>query len=154
MSSVNSACINRNGFIFNDLRKYLYLRCRNTHDIKAYLDQKPKDIKFPRDVDLVIPALISKDDNIVHQEAKTSVAPSIDPEAYCSVYEDKGTCRHGFKCRFLGGHVKKSESGELELISDEEKVARRVIETSELNYLPPESLKLLRSKKVMCIYIE
>lgn len=64
------------------------------------------------------------------------------------MFNEKGECRHGFKCRFLGNHVKKSESGELDLVVDQEKVARRCIETSELNYLPSESLKLLRTKKV------
>lgn len=113
------------------------LRCRHTHDLRAYLEQKPKDIRFPRDVDAVEHALISKE-NLLSQD---------DQEIYCPVYEDKGRCSHGFRCRFLGGHIKTLESGEVELAVDEEKYARRQFDTTELNYLPQESLKLLRSKK-------
>lgn len=127
-------------------------RCRNTHDLQAYLEQKPQDIRFPQEVDSIIPHLISKDATLP-QDSKPGLAPSVDPEAYCAVFNEKGECRHGFKCRFLGNHVKKSESGELDLVVDQEKVARRSIETSELNYLPSESLKLLRTKKVTVLAI-
>lgn len=146
---MNSTCIH-GAFNVHYLQKR---RCRNTHDLQAYLEQKPQDIRFPREVDSIIPRLISKDAPLP-QNSEPGLAPSIDPEAYCSVFNEKGECRHGFKCRFLGNHVKKSDSGELGLVVDQEKVARRSIETSELNYLSPETLKLLRTKKVTAVAIK
>lgn len=65
----------------------------------------------------------------------------------CPVFEETGECKHGFKCRFLSGHVRK-EGGGLVLIQDEEKKARTAVSSTELNFMGPDTLKLLRSKKV------
>lgn len=56
--------------------------------------------------------------------------------------------RYGFKCRFLGGHIQVSESGELSLAIDEDKKARAVLTAHEVNFVGAEVQKMLRSKKV------
>jgi tRNA-dihydrouridine synthase 3 len=48
----------------------------------------------------------------------------------------------------LGGHVQKDSSGNLVLIVDEEKKARSAVSAKEVNFVGPDVLKLLRSKKV------
>ena len=126
-----------------------YSRCRFTHDVKTYLEQKPRDITLPRNVDCVdsnnpLAILDSMPEPV---DSDTTFPPSIDPTTRCFVFEEKGECRLGFKCRFLGSHVKKLDDGSLELLADSDKVAMRKIETTELNYLPAEALKLVRSKK-------
>ena len=50
-------------------------------------------------------------------------APSIDFSTLCPVYDRMGDCKQGFKCRFLGGHARKGDSGEIELVKDDEKFA-------------------------------
>ena len=76
--------------------------------------------------------------------------PSINLDARCPLFEETGECRHGFKCRFLGAHIRKTEDGRLELIKDDDKVARTKIEVTELNYLSLDAMKLIRGKKVGC----
>ena len=56
--------------------------------------------------------------------------------------------RYGFKCRFLGGHIQISESGELSLAVDEDKKARAVLSAHEVNFVGTDVQKMLRSKKV------
>ncbi|KAL5498012.1 DUS3 [Sanghuangporus vaninii] len=123
--------------------------CRMTHDINEYLAQKPRDLLFPQNVDSVpIPGSFSAELSAKDPEMTESYyPPSVDPSSFCPLFHNKGECRSGFKCRFLGAHLRKSENGELELVKDEEKVARRKVETTELNFLPLDTLKQLRSKK-------
>ncbi|ESK81057.1 trna-dihydrouridine synthase 3-like, partial [Moniliophthora roreri MCA 2997] len=45
-------------------------------------------------------------------------------------------------------HVTKSEAGELELIKDEEKKAQTAISMQEVNFVSPDTQRLLRTKKV------
>lgn len=57
--------------------------------------------------------------------------------------------RYGFKCRFLGGHIRISEeSGELSLVDDEDKKARAAVTAREVNFVGPDVQKVLRSRKV------
>lgn len=116
--------------------------------------QKPRDILFPTNVDSIsVPGSFTEDASTAESESNASDLPaSVDPSAICPVFNSKGECKHGLKCRFLGAHVRKTESGSLELLSEEDKVARRKLETTELNFLPPDVLKQLRSKKV-CVQV-
>jgi hypothetical protein len=59
-----------------------------------------------------------------------------------------GTCRLGLKCRFLGGHMRKVEDGTVLLVEDEEKKEHTLTENTELNFISPTAMKLLRTKKV------
>ena len=74
--------------------------------------------------------------------------PSIDWSAKCPVFEAVGECGQGLKCRFLGGHARKGENGEIILIIDEEKKAREIVAHTEVNFVTGETLKAIRSKKV------
>ena len=72
----------------------------------------------------------------------------MDYSTTCPVFAETGECRHGLKCRFLGGHVRTDDSGQLVLIRDEDKRARSAVSAKEVNFMNPDTLKLLRSKKV------
>jgi tRNA-dihydrouridine synthase 3 len=72
----------------------------------------------------------------------------VDQSTICPVFAETGECRHGLKCRFLGGHVQKDSSGNLVLIVDEEKKARSAVSAKEVNFVSPDVFKLLRSRKV------
>ncbi|PSR72129.1 hypothetical protein PHLCEN_2v11977 [Hermanssonia centrifuga] len=120
--------------------------CRNTHDIKAYLSAKPKDIRFPS------PASISQSPPFVlsvadDEEMADAENPSVDWTVKCPVYEAMGECKHGLKCRFLGGHVRKGEDGQLILTTNEEKKVLAATTEEEVNFAGTESLKLIRTKK-------
>ncbi|KAI0299405.1 zinc finger dihydrouridine synthase [Multifurca ochricompacta] len=106
--------------------------CRFSHDIPAYLDAKPRDIFFPSDITEV---------------TEGTLESSIDFSTRCPVFEATGSCRVGLKCRFLGGHMRKAEDGTVALVEDEEKRKLTLSATTELNFVSPGMLKLLRSKK-------
>ena len=73
---------------------------------------------------------------------------SIDFSTSCPVFQERGECGHGLRCRFLGCHIQRGNTGKLELVTNDEKVARRKLETTELNYIGLDILKQIRSKKV------
>lgn len=122
-------------------------RCRNTHDIGAYLAAKPKDIYFPSLSDLTIttPFVNIPDAGMVDAEC-----PSLDASTTCPVYNVRGECNHGFKCRFLGSHVRKdnSESGQWQVMIDHDKRALSAVTEQEMNFIEASGLKQVRSKKV------
>ena len=74
--------------------------------------------------------------------------PSVDFPIRCPVFEATGSCRIGLKCRFLGGHARGAEDGTVSLVEDEEKKTATLAANTELNFLSPTTLKLLRTKKV------
>lgn len=120
-------------------------RCRNTHDIDAYLAAKPKDIHFPSLTDLttVLPFV-----HIADTEMVDAGCPSLDNSTVCPVFIVRGECNHGFKCRFLGNHVCKDESGRWKVTQNEDRQALAAVTEQELNFIGPDSLKQVRSKKV------
>lgn len=73
---------------------------------------------------------------------------SIDFPTRCPPFEATGSCRIGVKCRFLGGHMRKAEDGTVSLVEDEEKKRATFTANTELNFVSPSTLKLLRAKKV------
>jgi tRNA-dihydrouridine synthase 3 len=73
--------------------------------------------------------------------------PSVNFPIRCPIFEATGTCRIGLKCRFLGGHARKAEDGTVSSVEDEKKNATLTANT-ELNFVSPTTLKLLRAKKV------
>ena len=76
--------------------------------------------------------------------------PSLDLSTTCPVYNVKGKCDHGFKCRFLGGHVRKDDVGsnQWQVMIDEDKRAHSAVTETELNFIGPNGLRQVRSKKV------
>lgn len=73
---------------------------------------------------------------------------SVDFPIRCPPFETTGSCRLGLKCRFLGGHMRKAEDGTVSLAEDEEKKRASLTANTELNFVSPSTLKLLRTKKV------
>ena len=80
--------------------------------------------------------------------------PSLDMSTVCPVFAETGECRYGFKCRFLGGHVRTAETGELSLVGDEDKKARAALTAHEVNFVGADVQKALRSRKVgsICVF--
>ncbi|KAF9045905.1 zinc finger dihydrouridine synthase [Hymenopellis radicata] len=114
-------------------------QCRFNHDIKSYLEAKPSDLRIPR---------VSEIQD--HPPFLPEVAPPSDElssEAICPLFSETGTCNFGFKCRFLRSHLRKTEDGSVELLTDEDKKANTAISAKEANFVGAEVQKLLRSKK-------
>lgn len=92
--------------------------------------------------------------NLGDGEAKSTVnhaTNTLDPTTICPVHAETGKCKHGFKCRFLGAHVKPAggDSDELSLVVDGDKVAHVAVSAAELNFINPDIRKQLRTRKVM-----
>jgi tRNA-dihydrouridine synthase 3 len=120
--------------------------CRLSHDIPAYLNAKPRDILFPSE------SMLSNEPPFVALPSAASGTeepeePSVDFPTRCPVFEATGSCRLGLKCRFLGGHMRKAEDGTVSLVEDEERKSVALTANTELNYVSPTTLKLLRTKK-------
>ena len=81
-------------------------------------------------------------------ETERSEESSVDSTTRCPVFDATGSCRLGLKCRFLGGHVRNAEDGTVASIEDEDKKALTLTANTELNFVSPVTLKLLRTKKV------
>jgi tRNA-dihydrouridine synthase 3 len=88
----------------------------------------------------------------IEEESEESEEPfeseSVDFPTRCPPFEMTGSCRIGLKCRFLGGHMRKAEDGTVSLVDDEEKKRASLTANTELNFISPSTLKLLRAKKV------
>ncbi|KDR71559.1 hypothetical protein GALMADRAFT_791101 [Galerina marginata CBS 339.88] len=119
--------------------------CRFTHDIGAYLAAKTQDIHIPELSEIpTIPPFTPDLDSL--RKAHPDY-PTLDLNTICPVFAETGECRYGFKCRFLGGHILISDSGELSLAGDEDKKARAVLTAQEVNFVGPDVQRMLRSKK-------
>ncbi|KAG8724870.1 tRNA-dihydrouridine synthase 3, partial [Ceratobasidium sp. 395] len=123
-------------------------RCRFSHDIPHYLESKPADIAFPPPG-----ALLTAEPFIAPHNPTPLVdsQPNLDAAARCPNFACSGKCQSGFKCRFLGSHVRtqKTEHGEVdfELVKDEERFERVKGDIQELNYPSPGLQKRLRTHK-------
>ncbi|KAG7094002.1 hypothetical protein E1B28_007631 [Marasmius oreades] len=118
--------------------------CRYNHDIPAYLAAKPKDLRIPLISELLDEPKPESENGVVRLTSSSTGRPVV-----CPVFEEHGECRYGYKCRYLSAHIKRSDSdGETpEIAVDEEKKARLAISATEVNYVRPETQKLLRTKK-------
>lgn len=121
--------------------------CRFTHNIPAYLSQKPRDIHFPRPQELSSEPPFCLAEATLNDELSTGLDGSLDIMTTCPVFEETGACRHGYKCRFLGGHATRGEDGSISLLLDGERQARSAVTAAELNTLESSTLKLIRTKK-------
>ena len=84
----------------------------------------------------------------------SQVTESLDPTTICPVHAETGKCKHGFKCRFLGAHVKAASgsSDELSLVVDGDKAAHVAVSAAELNFIDPDIRKQLRTRKVVTFH--
>ncbi|KAJ6537426.1 zinc finger dihydrouridine synthase [Mycena vulgaris] len=119
-------------------------QCKNNHDVPAYLAAKPPDLKLPqlaevKDMPLPGPSAMDVDSG--------EPAPAVTSTTICPVFAETGECRYGFRCRYLGGHVRYDDSGAPELIKDGEKIAYAALASVEANRISAHAQKLLRSKK-------
>jgi tRNA-dihydrouridine synthase 3 len=129
---------------------FVNLSCRFSHDLPAYLKAKPKDLFWPAH-----PPPISENAPFVppHETQSSDLIPSVDLSTTCPIFLEKGSCKHGLKCRFLGGHIRHTNSGNddiaaLAIARDETVPSSRVRETTETNAIDQGVLKQLRSRKV------
>ncbi|KAJ6483336.1 hypothetical protein C8R45DRAFT_1001123 [Mycena sanguinolenta] len=116
-------------------------KCRNNHDIAAYLAAKPSDLAFPTSEDVKVMPI---------PDGSTMEIDPTNSKVVCPVFAELGECRYGFRCRFLSGHVRpaSSDSGATsELIKDEDKMALAASNAVEVNRLSNHAQKLLRTKK-------
>lgn len=121
-------------------------RCRFTHEIPAYLAAKTRDIHIPDMAQISdTPPYAPAQDSLVTPHPDF---PSLDLSTVCPVFSETGECRYGFKCRFLGGHIRIAETGEMSLVGDEDKKARAALTAHEVNFVGADVQKALRSRKV------
>ena len=119
-------------------------RCRFMHEIPIYLANKPRDIWFDPSATLSdAPPFVQPPEAVVDPSY-----PSLDLSTTCAIFAERGHCKHGFKCRFLGSHAQKNDVGQLTLQEDEDRKARSAVSASEVNFTTPEVLRLLRARKV------
>lgn len=109
---------------------------------------KPKDIRFPPLSALSdAPPFVAQSEQ--DEEMQDVDKPPFDQTVYCPVFEATGSCKAGLKCRFLGGHARRDESGQTVLVFDEEKQALTASTETEVNFVDGELLKQMRTKKVI-----
>jgi tRNA-dihydrouridine synthase 3 len=82
--------------------------CKFSHSWEEYFSSKPRDL--PR-----VQGYVVQEPYVVYAEPEEAgpdeVSRSIDLHTVCPVYLDLGYCPFAWRCRFLGGHVKKAEGG-------------------------------------------
>ncbi|CAA7264440.1 unnamed protein product [Cyclocybe aegerita] len=124
-------------------------QCRFIHDIPGYISAKAADIHIPftNQISDIAPFTPSQED----LQKLHPVYTSIDTSTSCPVFAEAGECRYGFKCRFLGGHVRfeQGEDGQasLSLVGGDDKKARAALSSNEVNFVGAEVQKQLRSRK-------
>ncbi|KAJ7613036.1 zinc finger dihydrouridine synthase [Roridomyces roridus] len=116
-------------------------KCRNNHDVEAYLAAKPADLRFPQREDVADIPLPGAMDVVEEGGYSDSWKP------FCPVFEEAGECRYGFRCRFLGAHLHNSDSGTPELVKDSQKIEYAAGANVETNRISGHAQKLLRTKK-------
>ncbi|KAH6910679.1 zinc finger dihydrouridine synthase [Coprinopsis sp. MPI-PUGE-AT-0042] len=120
-------------------------KCRFTHEIGKYLEVKAPDLKIPQVSEFTeVPPFGPDMSTIGKPGTKYS---NVDFSTQCPVFHEVGDCRYGFKCRFMGGHATEDADGSVTLVRDEEKKARAVSMSEELNFVGGDIQKKLRSKK-------
>ena len=116
--------------------------------------QKPKDISYTPDAPFSVTSPYIQLSMHSPSNEKSENEASIDYSTSCPVFQERGECRHGLRCRFLDNHVRYTTNEGIALVEDAEKVAQRKLETTELNSIDLDVLKQIRSKKVcICCHI-
>ncbi|OXG17640.1 tRNA-dihydrouridine synthase 3 [Cryptococcus neoformans Ze90-1] len=79
--------------------------CRYAHSWEGYFDVKPNDISYRPDWPLVdeTPFVVAGERMVGGEDV---VGKTLDLETVCPVLKDLGYCPFGWRCRFLGAHVK------------------------------------------------
>jgi len=113
--------------------------CRFMHDIPEYLTAKPADIFFPP-----VSAILTESPFVSIDES---------PLISCPVFLERGKCEHGYKCRFLSGHIRPAlEEGSAPVLVQDEALAKEKEGLREANFITNDTLKKLRTKKHLVSY--
>ncbi|KAJ9121268.1 hypothetical protein QFC24_004944 [Naganishia onofrii] len=138
------------------------VKCKMSHDVEGYLRSKPKDIFFPAHIPLQdAPPFVPIPTSDVLPTDNIPIDATFDFSTTCPVYSALGYCTFGWRCRFLGAHVRRRAEGDVasiggqvkiqdwEVVEDQEK--RRAVELAgeegEMNRLDPEEIKALQRKR-------
>ncbi|KZV79694.1 zinc finger dihydrouridine synthase [Exidia glandulosa HHB12029] len=117
--------------------------CKFSHDIPAYLASKDPDILFP------FPDALTAEPPFVRPRERNPNAlyESVDASTVCSGFLATGECKQGWKCRFLGAHVRTGEDGTLELVKFETPGEKDKDADEECNFVGFQVLKALHGRK-------
>ena len=90
-------------------------QCRYNHSWDGYFELKPTDIHFDPNGQL-----LDHGDYVVgimdrRLGGEDEIGKKVDMTTTCPVYKDLGYCPYGWRCRFLGGHLRKIEQSESEV---------------------------------------
>ena len=83
----------------------------------------------------------------IEKNTETS-ANAVDHSIKCPQFDETGSCREGFRCRFLAAHLSRADDGSVVLTQDFTKKEATLPTTSELNPIKPGLFKALRTRKV------
>lgn len=145
-------------------------KCRMSHDLEGYLKTKEADLKMPQRGDLreEAPFVVIEDpvkgENEKGVEGEERGTGSIDIFTNCPVYDALGHCPQGWKCRYLGGHVRKAEEGTTAnaavdgwiLKGDDEEKMKMVQEREmdgEMNFVPGGMMYALKGRRVSTVFV-
>lgn len=133
-------------------------QCKYEHKWDNYFNVKPKDIHFEVSAKLSAePPFVAATDAAAEQ-AEDALGKTVDFTTECPVYKDLGYCTFGWRCRFLGGHIRRAEGdapdsatrvGQWELLGlpaadGESKEGKN----DEINWPKPDVVNALRKNKV------
>lgn len=126
--------------------------CRFQHSWTGYWEVKPKDVHHE------MASLLSDTEPFVRGiEPRVGgddlMGKTIDITTECPVFKDLGYCTYGWRCRFLGGHVKKHEdkagAERWELIGHKDPATMSETERyNESNWPKADTLTKLKNNKV------
>lgn len=121
-----------------------HFRCRGSHDLPSYLASKPPDLQIPVGL-LSSPPWIEP---LASPQRPFLSSPGTDISTRCPYFDELGECKVGFKCRFLGAHVREDEEGQLQLVKNSERIQWAASNAVERNGVQSELLKQLRKREV------
>lgn len=80
--------------------------CKFAHDWSGYFATKPQDIHYEAAAEIRgEPPYVSQKGRIAGGEDE--LGRTVDGGTDCPVFRDMGYCSYGWRCRFLGGHVRR-----------------------------------------------
>ncbi|KAG8902356.1 tRNA-dihydrouridine synthase 3 [Tulasnella sp. 403] len=118
----------------------------DNHDITSYLNIKPRDIYFPPVASLRTQTpFVERSLTTIPQDFPS--LDTLDPSTTCPLFSEAGFCNQGYKCRFLGAHIRSEGGKSVALIVDEQRKEEMKSRVSEANVMPMEKIKMTRSRK-------
>lgn len=131
--------------------------CKFNHSWAGYFEVKPTDVhhEIGGALSETSPFVASIGNAVGGDDV---LGKTIDLNTQCPVYKELGYCTYGWKCRFLGGHVRKAEGpgedsisriGDWELLGREEPgQVDPETKFDEVNWPKPDVISDLKSNRV------